>query len=199
MSSLMAERIAWIASSCSSRRLVSRCSSSSSFHESTWFEESTSRNFTKARTTYTLISIARGVLSTMAAMMAPCSVNTQGRYRRPPLQDRRRLRLQNETSKPPAPPDDRERRAVDYERYCASLQLRELVHGLERRKCFFAKHENFSTVELDGAPAGHEYRVFFTVARDSADAVTLIVQSAYFARTEWNPQRAPGKPIPCIT
>ncbi len=25
--------------------------------------------------------------------------------------------------------------------------------------------------------------------------MTLIVQSAYFARTEWNPQRAPRKPI----
>jgi len=93
--------------------------------------------------------------------------------------------------------DDRERRAFDYERYCASLQLRELIQGLERRKCFFAKHENFFTVELDGAPAGHEYRVFFTVGRDSvdADAVTLIVQSAYFARTEWSPQYAPRKPI----
>ena len=93
--------------------------------------------------------------------------------------------------------DDRERRAFDYERYCASLQLRELIQGLERRKCFFAKHENFFTVELDGAPAGHEYRVFFTVGRDNSDAdsVTLIVQSAYFARIEWGPQDVSRKPI----
>ncbi len=56
--------------------------------------------------------------------------------------------------------DDRERRAFDYERYYASLQLRELVQGLERRKCFLAKHENFFRVDLDGAPADHEYRVF---------------------------------------
>jgi hypothetical protein len=93
--------------------------------------------------------------------------------------------------------DDRERRAFDHERYYASLQLRDLVQDLERRKCYFAKHENFFTVELDGAPVDHEYRFFFTVGRDSADAdtVTLIVQSAYFARTEWSPQRAPRKPI----
>ena len=93
--------------------------------------------------------------------------------------------------------DDRERRAFDYERYWASFHLRELVQGLERRKCFFAKNENFFTVELAGAPTDHEYRVFFSVGRDSADAdaVTLIVQSAYFARREWSPQNARRKPV----
>ena len=35
-----------------------------------------SRNSTKARTMNTLISVARGELRIVAAMMAPCSVNT---------------------------------------------------------------------------------------------------------------------------
>src|SRR5688572_22375301 len=38
------------------------------------------RCFTKARTTYTLICAARGLLRMVAAMMAPCSVNATGRY-----------------------------------------------------------------------------------------------------------------------
>ena len=43
--------------------------------------------------------------------------------------------------------DDRERRAFDYERYGASLNLGDLIRGLESRKCYFAKNENFFTVE----------------------------------------------------
>ncbi len=38
----------------------------------------------KARTTKTLISIARGELRMLAAMMAPCSVKAYGIVRRPP-------------------------------------------------------------------------------------------------------------------
>ena len=41
-----------------------------------------SRMRTNARTTYTLISIARALFSTLAAMIAPCSENTRGRYLR---------------------------------------------------------------------------------------------------------------------
>jgi hypothetical protein len=93
--------------------------------------------------------------------------------------------------------DDRECRAFDYERYRASFQLESLVRGLETRKCYFAKNENFFTVEMAGAPLGHEYRVFFTVRRDQAhaDAVTLIVQSAYFARMEWGRRDVRRKPV----
>src|SRR5438132_11632035 len=38
------------------------------------------RSFTKARTTKTPISMARGELRTLAACIAPCSVNAYGRY-----------------------------------------------------------------------------------------------------------------------
>jgi hypothetical protein len=37
-----------------------------------------------ALTTYTLISTARSLFRVVAAMIAPCSVNAQGRWRRPP-------------------------------------------------------------------------------------------------------------------
>ncbi len=50
---------------------------------------------TKARTTRTLAAMARGELSTLAAMIAPCSVKAKGRVRRPP---RPRLRSQSATS-----------------------------------------------------------------------------------------------------
>lgn len=80
--------------------------------------------------------------------------------------------------------DDREHRAFDQQRYLASLQLGSLVRELESRKCYFAKHQNFITVDTAFAPPGQQYRVFFTVAPDRtrADAVTLIVQSAYFGQ-----------------
>jgi hypothetical protein len=41
---------------------------------SSLFEASISRSWTKARTTWTVISTARGLLKIVAAMMAPCSV-----------------------------------------------------------------------------------------------------------------------------
>ena len=41
-----------------------------------------SRKRTKARTTYTETSMARGLLRMLAAMMAPCSVKARGRYLR---------------------------------------------------------------------------------------------------------------------
>jgi hypothetical protein len=82
--------------------------------------------------------------------------------------------------------DDRECRAFDLQRYGASFCLEALVRTLETRKCYFAKNENFVTIENAGAPAGHEYRVFFTIRADRihADTVTLIVQSAYFRRKD---------------
>jgi len=50
-------------------------------------DRSAVRNCTKARTTKTLISTAPGLFSTVAAMMAPCSVNASGRFRVPPQLD----------------------------------------------------------------------------------------------------------------
>jgi len=82
--------------------------------------------------------------------------------------------------------DDRECRAFDPQRYEASFFLEALVRTLAARKCYFAKNDNFVTIETAGALPGHEYRVFFTTRADraSADTVTLIVQSAYFRRTD---------------
>jgi hypothetical protein len=93
--------------------------------------------------------------------------------------------------------DSRETRAFDEQRYNASLQLEALIRGLETRKCFFAKNGNFFTVELGGAPAGREYRVFFSVRRhvEAADTVELVVQSAYFGLAEQRPQGQRKKPI----
>lgn len=93
--------------------------------------------------------------------------------------------------------DDRERRAFDSERYRASFCLETLVRALETRRCYFANKENFVTIETSGAPAGHEYRVFFTVRPDKndVDAVTLIVQSAYFRRVDWGRGDSQRKPV----
>jgi hypothetical protein len=93
--------------------------------------------------------------------------------------------------------DDRERRAFDYERYRASFELEKLVRELETRKCHFAKNQNLFTVETACAPPDHEYRVFFTIGPDrtSSDAVTLIVQSAYFGRAPWGHGDGRRKPV----
>ena len=71
------------------------------------------------------------------------------------------------------------------------------MRRLETRKCYFAKNENFFTVEIAGAPAGHEYRVFFAVRRDTthADTATLIVQSAYFGPVELRPKGQTRKQV----
>lgn len=93
--------------------------------------------------------------------------------------------------------DDRERRAFDYERYRASVHLEALVRELDIRKCYFAKNQNFFTLETTCAPPGHEYRVFFTLASDrtSPNTVTLIIQSAYFGRAKWGHGAGRRKPV----
>ena len=63
-------KVSWLIASAS----VLRSSSSSRL--------ASSRSFMKARTTHTDTSTARGVLSTAAAMIAPCSVNARGSFRR---------------------------------------------------------------------------------------------------------------------
>jgi hypothetical protein len=68
------------------------------------------------------------------------------------------------------------------ERYEWSKSLRTIVMGLERRKCFFSGRENFVTLELNGAPPGHEYQVFFAIRRTNSLTVAIVVQSAYLGR-----------------
>jgi len=91
--------------------------------------------------------------------------------------------------------DDREVRVFDIGRYNASLRLEMLIRGLERRKCYFAGRENFFTVDLKDAPAGHEYRVFFVVRRLDGSTVELIVQSAYFGNIEERPRGQLSKQV----
>lgn len=93
--------------------------------------------------------------------------------------------------------DGRERRAFDEVRYHASFQLEALIPTSEMRKCYSAKNANFFTAEIAGAPHGHEYRVFFSVRRhpEEANTVQLIVQSAYFGKTELRPKGRRRKPI----
>jgi hypothetical protein len=71
------------------------------------------------------------------------------------------------------------------------------VRALETRRCYFANKENFVTIETAGAPAGHEYRIFFTVRPDrtDVDTVTLIIQSAYFRRMDWGRGDSQRKPV----
>ncbi len=93
--------------------------------------------------------------------------------------------------------DDREERAFNAERYDASFQLEALIRDLGNRKCFFSKNENFFTVELQGAPEGFEYRVFFIVRKRPGEghSVDLIVQSAYHGRLEQRPKGQRRKPV----
>jgi hypothetical protein len=93
--------------------------------------------------------------------------------------------------------DNRECRAFDYERYSASFLLEGLVRALETRKCYFAGNQNFFTTALTAAPAGKEYRVFFSVRPDrtAADTVTLFVQSAYFGRIGLRPRGQRAKEV----
>jgi hypothetical protein len=91
--------------------------------------------------------------------------------------------------------DNRETRAFDSERYEWSHRLKEIIKGLEARKCYVARREHFVTLEMDGIPAGYEYRVFFTVRRQDANTVDLIVQSAYVGRKESAPRGQGRKPM----
>jgi hypothetical protein len=70
----------WIAWSCPSNLR----SNSDSFCARRLFVASNSRSLTKARTTCVLISTARALLSTIAAIMAPCSVKAYDKVLLPP-------------------------------------------------------------------------------------------------------------------
>jgi hypothetical protein len=74
ISSRIAKRMAPMARSCSVSFLSSRVSSCAKRRANSRFELNISRNCTKSRTTWTLISTARGLFKIVAAMMALCSV-----------------------------------------------------------------------------------------------------------------------------
>ena len=73
------------------------------------------------------------------------------------------------------------------QRYERSKSLRAIVIGLEFRKCYFAGRHQFVTFELNGAPSGYEYRVFFSLRRGDSRTVELIVQSAYLGPIQNRP------------
>lgn len=86
--------------------------------------------------------------------------------------------------------DDREKRLFDFERYRYSKLLPGIVRALATRKCYYAKHQNFLTIDFPSPDASDaEYHVFFVVCRwqektreTGALCVRLVVQSAYLAR-----------------
>ena len=77
--------------------------------------------------------------------------------------------------------DDREVRTFDYDRYGLSKELRRIIESLDGRKCSFATHENFLTVDTvgqGGQPV--RYGVFFNLKKLSVgNELLLVVQSAY--------------------
>ena len=73
-------RIFTMADSWTSSRPFNSRSSCASLRASSRVSVSAARMRTKARTTNTLIWTARGLLSTLAAMRAPCSVKAYGKY-----------------------------------------------------------------------------------------------------------------------
>jgi hypothetical protein len=104
-------------------------------------------------------------------------------------------RLDSAVDDPEIYRDEREERAFDHERYLLSRNLRSIITGLEKRRCFYAKNKNFVTVELDGMPGNREYRVFFSVRKKDGSAVELVVQSAYPADAGQRTEGLLRKPV----
>jgi len=79
--------------------------------------------------------------------------------------------------------DEREVRTFCHDRYALSPRLPLIARGLAARKCGFAKHDNYVTIDLQTADGGSQsYGVFFNVlkAKDGNGlAVLLTIQSAY--------------------
>lgn len=86
--------------------------------------------------------------------------------------------------------DDRETRTFCHQRYGLSRQLPAIARTLATRSCFFARDDNFVTIDLptnagNGPPV--QYAVFFNVKlmKEEPNTVMLVIQSAY--------QLSPGK------
>jgi hypothetical protein len=92
--------------------------------------------------------------------------------------------------------DDREAgvRFFDPERYELSKSLPEIIKSIERRKCFWAQHEAFLTLDRIDA-ADSEYRVFFSVRRVDGRTVELVVRSAYPGDPAFRPRGQTKQPI----
>lgn len=79
--------------------------------------------------------------------------------------------------------DEREIRTFCHDRYALSSRLPLIARELATRKCGFAKHNNYVTIDAQTAEGGTgSYGVFFNVLRvKDADglAVLLTIQSAY--------------------
>lgn len=88
--------------------------------------------------------------------------------------------------------DDREERTFCVKRYQLSSRLRAIVESLPFRRCGFAKHDNYVTIDVvsaDGSPI--RYGVFFVLRglrRRGDNTILLVVQSAY--------ELDPVKPLP---
>jgi hypothetical protein len=79
--------------------------------------------------------------------------------------------------------DDREQRTFDHHRYKLSKQLPGIIKGLPKRRCAFAKANNYVTIELgESSGVAMRYGVFFNIRRwekQGDNAVLIVVQSAY--------------------
>jgi hypothetical protein len=75
--------------------------------------------------------------------------------------------------------------------------LPRLCAGSRRESASSPRTITSSPVELACAPVDHEYRVFFNVRPDkaNADSVTLIVQSAYFGQRQLSPKDVRRKQV----
>jgi hypothetical protein len=98
---------------------------------------------------------------------------------------------------PPYLAKDSEVRMFCPDRYALSKLLPDIVRSLPKRKCYFARLQNYFVVELpQQLPQGTEYRIFFDVRNiGEADAVLLFVQSAYAATHGTGPRGIRDKKV----
>jgi hypothetical protein len=102
--------------------------------------------------------------------------------------------IDNAGPRPELYTDKRETRAFDEEPYNWSFRLKGMTE-LEKRKCYFARREQFVTFEEAGVRLDCEYRIFFTVRRKDSSTVELLVQSACLGRKELRPRGQSKQPI----
>jgi hypothetical protein len=91
--------------------------------------------------------------------------------------------------------DGREVRAWSQERYEWSFRLPAIARELDRRKCYFSGRGNYFTLDLEGLAPGEQYRAYFDVRRKDANAVDLVVQSAYVVKKDEIPKGRRDKTV----
>lgn len=72
-----------------------------------------------------------------------------------------------------------EERVFCAKRWHLSKQLPTILQTLHDRRCFFAKNDNFFTVELGNVVPPEDYVVYFYTARHNTADLQLTIQSAY--------------------